>query len=1158
MILLKIDGRAFVQETRIPLASLVVEALDRASGLKLGHAITSRDGTYAIEINVGPVLNLGSFCLRLSLPGKQRILAERECPLNEFYTAGSSTEFAVPRSDLGTCATPRTIVFVNDSGDPIKDVDIGEILRIRAKGLAALTAHDVEIMCAAERLVFKARAMTDEFGQMNDALLWPLVGMNDPETGEVLSIEVAQRRWAGETLTARVTEYGHVVCEASITVLEKPTRPFVFVSSEDGMPRSVASPGSELVLTGYEFRPAQELRVLLVQGHNGWKTGDRFSEVFRADISAGADGGFRVPVDLKPEIRSGRYDIVVRHLTYGLEDNDLPSLREDDLVTFHSIPGVTVLDQPSSVVRDSALRHVSMEGRRSRASRHVHRTNVFRPGEEIWASIDDGLLSPKDDARACELFLIERKSPAEWRDDKRLNHLRALGDNGAAPRFMARAGGSGWHLAWPKAEPGEYEIIAKLGALDGKIEATFDQRTDFIDGYAMGGFRVLTDPVNVEDFAHCGVLTYDDGTETVTDNLAAFDVYAGETGQLDEIDLPVRGIVYFPSDVEGATDPNQVSTQQSSFPIFMIIHGANNSQESYLGYNYLLEAAAKQGFVAVSVASGAANDMQSRAEILFHNLDRVKAIFGSRVQDRIVVAGHSRGGEAVVRATQLSLNPAIDHTIEAVISIAPTDNYGRLIMGESAARPYLVIYGSHDGDVVGADKGDVTRQTGFSLYDRAYGAPKSMVFVHNAMHGPFNTVWGLADQFGLSGTDLLSTIDESSHRVVAQAYITAFLRYHILGEADYEGVVKGDWVPASVQEANEGNMTLCVQYKGLDEEIVDNMVGNPGPSGWQTSTIGGTVTDDGTLPSPPDEDWLHRIDPNSPHETGGFRLRWSGTNDRLVFSLPEALDVGGFGYLSFRVGQVVDTTANPAGPQDFFVGLRDEGGAARQIRIGSFAEIPMPAPRTDNPPNQMAVAKSSMRTVRVPLSAFIVDIDGIPPVDLGMVDEVSFHFAEIATGEIVIDAVAFADGALPPDGFIPAGVVELTDQFVVVGPTGTGLPAHPSTGATPADLEWEAREVIKKIDADMRLLIRFTFPEIRFEARALSPIVRIGDMTAIKVSPCPDGTGVVAYFDAPPPEGGVIDYGFADRGIVSRAARTFSRGTIRRLDSGKLAPDIRA
>jgi hypothetical protein len=63
--------------------------------------------------------------------------------------------------------------------------------------------------------------------------------------------------------------------------------------------------------------------------------------------------------------------------------------------------------------------------------------------------------------------------------------------------------------------------------------------------------------------------------------------------------------------------------------------------------------------------------------------------------------GHSRGGEAVVIAARLNQQEAWVYNINAVISLAPTNQYTFEHFGGAWAKPYLVIYGSLDGDLGG-------------------------------------------------------------------------------------------------------------------------------------------------------------------------------------------------------------------------------------------------------------------------------------------------------------------------------------------------------------------------------------------------------------------------------------------------------------------------
>jgi len=121
----------------------------------------------------------------------------------------------------------------------------------------------------------------------------------------------------------------------------------------------------------------------------------------------------------------------------------------------------------------------------------------------------------------------------------------------------------------------------------------------------------------------------------------------------------------------------------------------------------------------------------------------------------------------------------------------------------------------------------------------------------------------------------------------------------------------------------------------------------------------------------------------------------------LTFNVPAAhKDVTGFGALSFRISQKVDSPSNPAGIQDLYATLADTGGHSRQIKVSKFAEIPEPHHR-----NRNQYTKSAMRTVRIPLHAYTIKVLGMVEVDLQNVAYVRFDFGVKATGEVAIDSV---------------------------------------------------------------------------------------------------------------------------------------------------------
>ena len=121
----------------------------------------------------------------------------------------------------------------------------------------------------------------------------------------------------------------------------------------------------------------------------------------------------------------------------------------------------------------------------------------------------------------------------------------------------------------------------------------------------------------------------------------------------------------------------------------------------------------------------AASTATSRSNVLFEHLTILNADFGATVQNNIGIMGHSRGGEAVVKAARLNQENALGHQINAVIALAPTDQYGTEVLGGGHATPFFVLYGSLDGDIYGGTwtSGYTVLQTGFSLYWAACSRP---------------------------------------------------------------------------------------------------------------------------------------------------------------------------------------------------------------------------------------------------------------------------------------------------------------------------------------------------------------------------------------------------------------------------------------------------
>ncbi|HYR12022.1 MAG TPA: hypothetical protein VEQ60_29830, partial [Longimicrobium sp.] len=189
---------------------------------------------------------------------------------------------------------------------------------------------------------------------------------------------------------------------------------------------------------------------------------------------------------------------------------------------------------------------------------------------------------------------------------------------------------------------------------------------------------------------------------------------------------------------------------------------------------YLQEELAAHGMISVSVSTNPANYLDSlvetRADLVLKavaEMRRLNALSSSRFYrrvdfDRVAFVGHSRGGDAVVRAAhkQRSVN------VRAVVQLAPTDLTGllrgRAPAGVAGGRTdvvtapmtvpasldafHLLIYGSRDGDVSGLQDVRLS-ETGeaFRHYDRS-SAHRSFLFWHGATHNRFNRFWEDADE----------------------------------------------------------------------------------------------------------------------------------------------------------------------------------------------------------------------------------------------------------------------------------------------------------------------------------------------------------------------------------------------------------------------------
>lgn len=279
--------------------------------------------------------------------------------------------------------------------------------------------------------------------------------------------------------------------------------------------------------------------------------------------------------------------------------------------------------------------------------------------------------------------------------------------------------------------------------------------------------------------------------------------------------LPVNGRVWYP-------------VGDGPFPLVLVVHGNHNMKDfSDPGYGYLGELMASRGFILASVDENFLNGFMNaendgRGWMLLKHLDAWRSFndsaggpFHRKVDmGRIGLIGHSRGGEAVAVAAAFNKLPHypddatqkfdFNFGIRSLIAIAPIDG-----QYEPAQRPtplenvsYLVIHGSHDGDV--------SAFSGLRQYQRIQFTDdgpwfKSAVWMYRANHGQWNTVWGNQDNGPTSARflDLRGLVTPEEQQRFGKVYMSAFLEATLRDDTRYLPMFRdhreiGQWLPKTM------------------------------------------------------------------------------------------------------------------------------------------------------------------------------------------------------------------------------------------------------------------------------------------------------------------------------------------------------------------------
>ena len=434
----------------------------------------------------------------------------------------------------------------------------------------------------------------------------------------------------------------------------------------------------------------------------------------------------------------------------------------------------------------------------------------------------------------------------------------------------------------------------------------------------------------------------------------------------------------------------------------LIVHGNHDATlngapggpptESYRGFDYLARHLAARGYIAASLDMDALNGLFPgtivyRAQTILAHIARWRAKnmsdpqFAGRVNlSRIGLVGHSRGGEAVVEANRLG---TADGTIAGVASMSPTDG----MRDVHAGCPYLVTYGSVDGDLITAE--------GFKLYDRAL-RPKAQVFVYGATHNDFvdHADWQTERTGGTAGI-----LSRPVVLATARAFVSSFLDWSLRGRREQSRFLDHGLMPRSLILA--APYLRCVKSLASENFFsIDSFSSPP-----ITTTDGGlAVTTLGAPVSPFVEQGFRfsasitsvggiyqltvtpMVTPYFQQDTTAGYVGWTAAAVYVIAL--GALDVSSYRSISFRAAQALSPAIplpyeprNPLGTvKNLRVGLKDTHGNFAGLELAQFAqELPYPWRRDDDPApgsiwshdSAVAATASAFATAHLPLWAFV-------------------------------------------------------------------------------------------------------------------------------------------------------------------------------------------
>jgi hypothetical protein len=297
----------------------------------------------------------------------------------------------------------------------------------------------------------------------------------------------------------------------------------------------------------------------------------------------------------------------------------------------------------------------------------------------------------------------------------------------------------------------------------------------------------------------------------------------GPNPRLVPVALPERVLatVHYPADPNLPADPLNIA--QGPFPILLYAHGLRSQDlacttpfpihRDFTRVDVMLQHVATYGCVTIApdlswlpgdipgrVTLDQAVDLRARVLLGYfqHLLAVSQTVFRGQLDlNRVVLVGHSTGGQAATRAGRM-LSSVISLDALAYGLLGPYNGH-RAAVADPAQRNIVTIQGSldsiGDGPAVHA----------------ASGGPKTLVTVPGANHFGYTHLCQLDNS--CEGVDVQGAISRTGQQQTAAAYLTALLRHYVQGDATARPYLTGERIPEGLEI--HGVTGIQVQQSGL-------------------------------------------------------------------------------------------------------------------------------------------------------------------------------------------------------------------------------------------------------------------------------------------------------------------------------------------------------